>query len=174
MKPALPETAALEELLSKSVEELADEIEVAKRFLALADTYLAWAQMGQQLVAQWEAVRGADYREPDGYIYREGLRRITVLRAPRQENGRPSLRQAILATMGASPPGTVWKKSQIFKALKDTGWEPRGQKPSAQLATRLAEMIERGEIERVSVGHYRLKRDQQELPAAAVQGAEEG
>ena len=53
------------------------------------------------------------------------------------------------------------------------GWESRGQKPEAQLATRLAEMIDRGEIVRVSVGHYMLAESYKELrKASPSQGGE--
>jgi hypothetical protein len=80
-------------------------------------------------------------------------------------NGRPSLRQAILLVLSSER--RVWRKREIFEALKNSGWEPRGQKPEAQLATRLAEMINRGEVVRVSMGHYVLADAYHELREAS-------
>lgn len=169
MRPVLPDTPALQDLMRRSEEDLRSEVETAVRFRQAADTYLAWAQLSQQLKAQWAALRPG----PPGQVVRLGVaqERDEALPITVGNGAKPSLRRAIILVM-MSDPNRVWAKREIFAALKENGWEPRGGKPSSQLATRLAEMIERGEVERVSYGHYRLTTggDQEELrEASAIQ-----
>jgi hypothetical protein len=140
-------------------------VEKAQRFRQAADTYLTWAQLGEQLRTQWASLG----ESPRPVVVAAPAATATASApAPTIEtrNGRPSLRRAILAVMAVEPT-RVWRKKQIFLALKNMGWESRGQKPEAQLATRLAEMIERGEIVRVSVGHYMLADSYKELRGAS-------
>jgi hypothetical protein len=160
MKPELPDSPALQELMAKSPEDLRDEVEKAQRFRQAADTYLTWAQLSEQLQSQWASLGNS--RD----VTVKAVPVVAAASAPSPSvevrNGRPSLRRAILLVL-SSKREAVWRKREIFKALKDSGWEPRGQKPEAQLATRLAEMINRGEVVRVSVGHYMLADAYQEL-----------
>jgi hypothetical protein len=157
VKPAIPDSPALKQLLDRSLEDLQAEVRAAQRFRQAADTYLAWAQMAVQLSMQLDALNNGEEPAPGPQTARIGQAVETNVALPitPASNGRPSLRQAILLVLSAQP-NKVWQKREIMATLKEDGWEPRGQKPSAQLATRLAEMINRGEIERVKVGHYRL------------------
>jgi hypothetical protein len=159
MKPELPDSPALQELMAKSPDELKAEVEKAQRFRQAADTYLTWAQLSEQLRSQW-----ASLGESRRVIEETATVHATATMSASEAvvtNGRPSLRRAILLVLSSKR--RVWRKREIFKALKDSGWEPRGQKPEAQLATRLAEMINRGEVVRVSVGHYMLADAYEEL-----------
>jgi hypothetical protein len=166
MKPVLPDTRSLQELLARTPEELRAEVEAAQRFRQAADTYLAWAQLSEQLrnqVAGLQEPRDAEVID----LVVTGIKAYPATPpAVEVRNGRPSLRRAILALMHTRP-DDIWRKREIFRSLQENGWEPRGQKPEAQLATRLAEMIDRGEIERVSLGHYQLTAAQRELREAS-------
>jgi hypothetical protein len=166
MKPELPDSPALQDLLDKSEDDLRAEVEKAQRFRQAADTYLAWAQLSEQLRGQWANLR--DPRRRNTAVHAPPATATASAPIPTIEvrNGRPSLRQAILLVL-SSERERVWRKREIFEALKQSGWEPRGQKPEAQLATRLAEMITRGEVVRVSVGHYMLTDAYQELREAS-------
>jgi hypothetical protein len=142
-------------------DDLATEVELAKRFFQAAETYLAWARMSEQLAEQLAALEsGGVVSEPvtPGGGRAGGIAPTEVI-GPTHDigvrNGRPSLRRAILMVMQTEPQ-RVWRKREIFAGLTERGWESKGQKPTAQLATRLWEMVERGEVERVEYGLYAL------------------
>lgn len=173
MRPRLPDSEALRNLHIQSWDE---EIANAERFFQTAETYLAWARLGAKLEAQLESLGfPQDHATPakptPGHDGPFGGGRA-VSNAQLGINGkRPSLRRAILLLLTPDGPGRVWAKSEIMEALREAGWEPQGGKPSAQLATRLAEMIDRGEIERVRLGHYRVTA-QGTAQGAPTQGGE--
>lgn len=160
MKPSIPETPSLRELQNRSAEELAAEVKSAERFLQTAETYLAWVRLSQQLVEQLQELDSdvvAETPKPGG-VTTGGIAPTEVVGTARNlgvHDGRPSLRRAVLMVMQTDP-DKVWRKREIYAALKERGWLGRGQKPSAQLATRLSEMNERGEIVRVEYGYYAL------------------
>jgi hypothetical protein len=139
---------------------LASEIEVARRFFQAAETYLAWARMSEQLAEQLLALESGVSETPiPGGATAGGFSPGEVVEPTRgiglDRNGRPSLRRAILMVMQTEP-DKIWRKREIFAGLTERGWESKGQKPTAQLATRLSEMVERGEVERVEYGLYAL------------------
>jgi hypothetical protein len=170
MRPDLPDSSTLQALRATSPEDRAAEVDRARAFVQAAQLYLNWAEMGQQLVQVFDMLAGSpngESRSP--YVDYSVIETKTTVGSGKSlaaaansaqqianyYTGRPSLRKAILAVM-AEDPERVWKKSEIMAQLKNHGWEPKGGKPSSQLATRLAEMIGRGEVRRVSVGHYTL------------------
>lgn len=140
----MPKPAPLADSLvaTLSEEQFQREIRAAELQITQGQARLSWARMGLQLRREAEAATNG-HKEPD----------------PLMGGVRPTLRKAILMVMHEHP-RRVWKKSEIFGKLKEREWAPQGTKPSSQVATRLAEMIDRGEVERVSVGHYRLTRGQ--------------
>lgn len=149
MRPTLPDSPALTALRETSPEDRAAEVRRAKAFVQAAQLYLSWAEMGERLAAVFDAL-ATGKAAPS-----EALPVLAASSVSLDAGFRPSLRQSILAVMAEDPERT-WKKSEIMAQLKNHGWEPRGGKPSSQLATRLSEMRERGEVHRESVGYYRL------------------
>jgi hypothetical protein len=160
VKPQVPETPGLRQLQDRSEEDLAAEIETAEQFLQTAETYLAWARMGAQLVSQLKALQG-NLSTSLGKIGEQADAMVSLAAAAKTTRnigthaGRPSLRRAVLMVMSTEPE-RIWRKRDIMQALRDTGWESRALKPSAQLATRLSEMVERGQLVRIEHGHYAL------------------
>jgi hypothetical protein len=167
MRPRVPASPVLTALRDMSHEERQAEISKARGIMRAWDHYLSWLQMGDALATEFEAIENgveppedADVRLVLTQSFRDVKRRMHEITHEQieitpPEQTRPVLRQGIKLVM-ATNPAKVWKKSEIMDALKRRGWEPKGTKPSSQLATRFAEMIEKDELVRVAVGHYRL------------------
>ncbi len=153
VKPSVPDTPVLRDIRTRSDADFEAEAAVALAFKRAADTYLSWVNLSRQLRDDLGAVDAVVRGEQNGDLpLIEEAKRL----GESPINGRPSLRQAIRVVMHRAGPDHIWKKAELMEELKKHGWEPRGGKPGAQLATRLAEAIERGEITRESVGHYKL------------------
>jgi hypothetical protein len=171
MRPTVPDTPALRAVRTF---DHSTEVKVAQLFLSAAETYVAWAQLGEKLSADLDAI------DKIGRGDNGALAALDELLSPPTEKdqptGVPSLRRSILMVMQLSPNRT-WRKADLMGALMQRGWAPKGIKPTATLSTRLAEMIERGEVVRVSVGHYKLAgvaRMEENLAERSAQGTPQG
>ena len=154
VEPEVPGTPVVRALREMTPEDRAAEVVRARRWLQASQTYLAWAEMGQQLASEFDQLAASHNGRPV-VVEARAATAVTVSANSDGTLARPSLRRAVHMILSTDPE-KVWKKSEIMDALKQRGWEPRGGKPSAALATRLSEMIERDEAKRVSYGHYRL------------------
>jgi len=68
---------------------------------------------------------------------------------------KPTLRQAIVATM-RSAPGSEWPNSEVIAALDRHGWGPQGNNAAHIVRSKLAEMARMGELKNVARGTYML------------------
>lgn len=67
-------------------------------------------------------------------------------RPKREGRPRPTLRKTVLEFVGQRSHG--WTKQEITEELERKGASPAGKNPSNTIATRLGEMVNRGELEK--------------------------
>jgi hypothetical protein len=126
-------------MIDAKIDEVRDQVNQHRAALDQSLAELEWLETGRQFV-------GSDGGNATGTRSKE---------TTSSQNGRPTLREAILRVMGEKPSRT-WPASAVIRDLKKRNWLPSGEFGEHHTRSMLARMYRSNELKRPKRGHYRL------------------
>jgi len=140
------------EVIEQKIRSLGKEVDDAEEYLDRLRQELEWYVRGRRLFG--DSVQNPATDPLPGIAEERETSDDTEI-VGGEENGKPTLRDAILDVLGQEPRKT-WQMEAVIEELRRHDWLPGGKNAEHHTRSKLAEMHRKGLARRMDRGRYRL------------------